>query len=52
MDMLFEMPTPCEHCGEWFDLNDGYPSRKWHKDITICPKCHNEEMIEIENEED
>lgn len=45
-----EMPTPCEHCGEIFDLNDGYPSEKWHENITICEKCHNEEELEIEED--
>lgn len=46
-----EMPTPCEHCGEIFDLNDGYGSEKWHKNVVICEKCHQEEEAEIEEDE-
>jgi Fe2+ or Zn2+ uptake regulation protein len=46
-----EMPTPCEHCGEIFDLNDGYGSEKWHKDVVICEKCYREEEAEIEEDE-
>lgn len=46
-----EMPTPCEHCGKIFDLNDGYRSDKWHPDITICSDCHTEEQEEIEQDE-
>jgi hypothetical protein len=48
----YEMPTPCEHCGKIFDLNDGYGSEKWHPDIVICEKCHNEEKKEIERDEE
>ena len=47
-----EMPTPCVHCGEWFDLNDGYGSDKWHPNTTICAKCHEEEEKEIEKDEE
>lgn len=47
----FEMPTPCEHCDEVFDLNDGYCSEKWHPNITICEKCHKEEELEIEEDD-
>jgi hypothetical protein len=46
-----EMPTPCEHCGTIFDLNDGYRSDKWHDGIVICAKCHEEEEREIEEDE-
>lgn len=35
MDM--EMPTPCEICGETFDLDDGNPCHKCHK--VFCPDC-------------
>ena len=48
---LMEMPTPCEHCGTTFDLNDGYASEKWHDNIVICEKCHNEEEAEIEEDD-
>ena len=47
-----EMPTPCQHCGEWFDLNDGYCSEKWHPNTTICEACHSEEQLEIEKDEE
>lgn len=46
-----EMPTPCQHCGEIFDLNDGYGSEKWHKNVVICEKCYREEEAEIEEDE-
>lgn len=49
-ELEMEMPTPCEHCGTIFDLNDGYRSDKWHDGITICEKCHNEEELEIEED--
>lgn len=47
----FEMPTPCQHCGETFDLNDGYGSEKWYPNIVICQKCHEDEEAEIEEDE-
>lgn len=46
-----EMPTPCEHCGDIFELNDGYGSEKWHPNIVICEKCYREEEAEIEEDE-
>lgn len=46
-----EMPTPCQHCGKIFDLNDGYGSEKWHPNLVICENCHKEEEAEIEEEE-
>lgn len=51
MEENYEMPTPCIHCGEIFDLDEGYGSEKWHKDIIICKKCHDAEEQEIENDE-
>ena len=48
----FDMPVPCEKCGEWFDLNDGYGSEKWFPNIVICRKCHKEEEKEIERDEE
>lgn len=47
-----EMPTLCQRCGEWFDLNDGYGSKKWYPGIIICESCHHIEEKEIELEED
>lgn len=47
-----EMPVMCS-CGEWFDLNDGYPESGTNN--IICKKCfvrlNNKEqrMEEIEN---
>lgn len=46
-----EMPTVCEHCREWFDLDDGYASLKWHRGITICSNCYDKERAEIEYDE-
>lgn len=50
--MYIEMPTPCIHCGDIFDLNDGWPSDKWYKNTTICDKCYQEEKEEIERDEE
>lgn len=47
-----EMPVPCQKCGEWFDLNDGYGSEKWYPNTVICESCHNEEEQEIEVDEE
>ena len=49
--MEMEMPTPCAHCGEIFDLNDGCASDKWYRDTIICEKCSDEEQKEIEEDE-
>lgn len=46
-----EMPTPCQHCGEIFDLNDGYGSEKWYKNTVICENCYREEEKEVEEDE-
>lgn len=46
-----EMPTPCQACGEIFDLNDGYESEKWYPRTTICASCHEKEEEEIEEDE-
>lgn len=45
-----EMPTPCQHCGEIFDLNDGYGSEKWYKNTVICENCYREEEKEVEED--
>lgn len=46
-----DMPTPCQHCGELFDLNDGGTSGKWYPNTIICPQCSDEEDKEIEEDE-
>jgi len=46
-----EMPCPCNKCGEWFDLTDGFGSRKWFPNVVICEECHKDENIEIEDDE-
>jgi hypothetical protein len=51
LDNEMDMPTPCEHCGDVFDLNDGCGSDKWYPNIVICEKCHDEEEKEIEEDE-
>jgi len=47
-----EEPTPCIHCGEWFDLQDGYGSEKWHPNTTICDNCRTKEIKEISKDEE
>ena len=42
------MPCPCQKCGEWFDLTDGYGSEKWYPNTIICASCGREEEKEIE----
>ncbi len=42
-----EMPTPCQKCGEIFDLNDGTGSIKWFPNTVICQKCGDEEEKEV-----
>jgi hypothetical protein len=32
-----DMPTQCDKCGDWFDLNDGKPCHRCH--IVFCPEC-------------
>lgn len=46
-----EMPTPCQHCGEWFDLQDGKPSEDWYPNTVICEDCSEKEEAEIEENE-
>lgn len=46
LDEEMEMPCMCD-CGQWFDLNDGYESKK-RPGILICKKCHEKEMKEEE----
>lgn len=46
------MPTPCQKCGEWFDLNDGRGSKKWYPNTVICSDCAKEEQEEIERDKE
>lgn len=48
----FEMPTPCQHCGKIFDLNDGVGSTRWHPNTVICGSCGKKEDDEIEQDEE
>jgi hypothetical protein len=47
-----EMPTPCQHCGKIFDLNDGWGSDKWYPKTIICEACHELEEKEVELDEE
>ena len=47
-----EMPTPCESCGQWCELDDMVGSDKWYKDIVICRECSDLEEKEIELDND
>lgn len=47
-----EMPTPCQKCGNIFDLNDGTGSVRWFPNTVICEKCGDEEEKEIERDEE
>ena len=37
-DDEMDMPTPCQKCGNLFDLNDGVGSEKWFPNTVICEK--------------
>lgn len=50
-DHNMEMPTRCQKCGGWFDLNDGVGSEKWFPNTIICDECGREEEKEIERDE-
>ena len=52
LDEEMEMPCPCQKCGKWFDLNDGYGSEKWFPNTVVCKTCHREEEKEIERDEE
>lgn len=43
-----EMPTQCQSCGRWQELNDMVGSDKWYLGIVICEQCGNLEEQEIE----
>lgn len=47
-----DAPCPCQNCGEWFDLHDGYGSEKWFPNTVICEQCHLIEEKEIEKDEE
>ena len=50
-DEEMDMPTPCQHCGELFDLNDGGASSKWYPNTIICKQCSDGEDKEIEEDD-
>ncbi|GGG34020.1 hypothetical protein GCM10011378_08060 [Hymenobacter glacieicola] len=50
LDEEMEMPCPCQHCGEWFDLHDGRSSKSWYPGTVICKECRDEEREEMEAE--
>lgn len=47
-----EMPVPCQKCGGWFDLTEGYGSEKWFPNTVICETCFHLEEQEIEIDEE
>jgi hypothetical protein len=47
-----EMPTPCQKCGEIFDLLDGAGSEKWFPSTVICKSCSDKEQDEITIDEE
>jgi len=46
------MPIDCLKCGDIFDLSEGYESKKWFPNKTICPNCSELEDKEIETDEE
>lgn len=46
-----EMPTPCDECGEIFDLNDGMPHPRG-SGIVICAECSRKIEADVEREEE
>lgn len=52
LDTEMNMPTPCQNCGDIFDLNDGIGSEKWFPNTIICATCGNKERSEIERDEE
>lgn len=52
MNEEMEMPTPCQRCGEIFDLHDGYTSVRWYPNTVICNDCGWIEESEIEKDEE
>lgn len=48
----YEMPTPCQKCGETFNLHDGTGSEKWFPNTVICSKCGIIEEEEIEKDQE
>lgn len=46
-----EMPTPCERCGDFFDLLDGKSSPREPR-IVICEKCADREESQMEEEKE
>jgi len=50
-DHNMEMPTHCQKCNKWFDLNDGTPSEKWLPNTVICDECGKKEEREMDLEQ-
>lgn len=42
-----EMPTPCQSCNEIFELTEGYESKKWFQNTSICENCSIKEEAEV-----
>jgi len=51
-ELEMDMPTPCQRCGNIFDLNDGCTSEKWYPNTVICNNCAMEEEEEITKDEE
>lgn len=47
-----DMPTPCQSCGEWFELNNMVGSEKWYPNTVICETCSTMEEQEIQLDEE
>lgn len=47
-EIKMDMPTPCQRCGNIFELNDGSASEKWYPNTIICDSCASEEEDEIQ----
>lgn len=47
-EIEMDMPTPCQRCGNIFELNDGRASEKWYPNTIICDSCDSEEEDEIQ----
>lgn len=52
LEQDMEMPTLCQRCNKWFDLNDGLTSEKWFHNTVICKSCGKIEDKEIEVDEE
>jgi hypothetical protein len=52
-----DMPCLCD-CSQWFDLNNGYQTKKYNSQKLICRSCHKKEdeledkILDLESESD